>query len=88
MVVSWVLSPNSAMKKAAATVPTIPKRLSLGFSSLGFSGFKVQSPKAMNESDAAREMMSMGTTAVITWPMATMIAKFAIVAKKIPSSTL
>ena len=88
MVVSWVLSPNSAMKKAAATVPTIPKRLGLGFSSFAFSGLRVHRPKAMNEREAASEMISMGTTAVMTWPMTTMIAKLAIVARKIPKRTL
>src|SRR5271157_418920 len=88
IVVSWVLSPNSAMKKAAATIPTTPKRDGFGFSSLAFSGFKVQSPKPMKDSDAAKEITSIGKTVVMSCPITTMIAKFAIVAKKIAKRTL
>ena len=76
------------MKKAAATVPTTPKRLDLVFSSFGLSGFRVHRPNPMKLRDAAREITSRGTKAVMTWPIATMIAKFATVATKIPRSTL
>jgi hypothetical protein len=42
----------------------------------------------MKESEAANEIMSIGTTVVRSWPTATVIEKLAIVAKKTAKSTL
>ena len=75
------------MKNATKTVPTTPNLDVFCASFLGFSPRKVQRPKPMKESEAASEIISIGTTAVRSWPITTVMAKHATVAKKTAKST-
>jgi hypothetical protein len=88
IVASWVLSPNSAIKNAMATVVVIPNREAFLFSFWGLSPLTAHKPKAMNESEAAIDIMSIGIIVVKSWPTATVIAKQATIAMAIPRITL
>jgi hypothetical protein len=74
MVASIVLSPSSARKNAVPTAMTarLPTRLTFSFSSsVRTSPWRVQKPKAMNASAAARLIQPVGSAAPSPKPMAT-----------------